>query len=986
MLIRKIDRYCTNIDTPDSPETIATELRGLIPKREGMIAERDAGTVHRYATPPIRPNEFEAITGAANNGSGLIRITCTGHGYSTSDVVYIDEVAGTIEAKGKWTITKIDNNTFDLVGSAFSNAYTSGGIATKTPITIIDGYTFVDTDGTEYDIVIGLDSNTKMRIYVYDSGWSELTRKIDALINGAPGATATTFNIDTITENAVTLALGTNTVQYYIVVNTTRSNQTLFITSSTASSLTVPSQVGSSGLGWGDNDVLEIYRFPAMKFNYNYSNGATPRLRYMEVRDQRKIALLYAHTDGTKRQAIQVMKRDARNYFYDGSAYGMSIPAGWYIESDFGILNPFYINEGSIESPITTYNSVIFVSGATNASPIEVTVTGHSFATDDYVCINGITGNTAANGIYKITKTGANTFTLNGSQGNGAYVSGGQAYLITPTDIYDTTSNRNWMTLGIGRYSAGTENSALRLMVVVEFSNYQTSDPIFGGYYYFSNANAYLELLINFALMNKEVSRIFVFMATANSTLYSAGWNEAFSDYYLVKTVYVQNSDTSTLGTNPWMVQGQKTGNDKAHLYQGSGANSSTSVSYAQQSALTTLSDFLNHEVDKTRTYPTPRFAVKVARPQGAVSVIDVDDKTLRAANRNGDNINEDDNYPDRTIDNEASKLILFLNSSGKLLGLGVHNDQIIAFKQTEREVVDLQSGTQGIRPCDMVSERSLVQTPHGLAWAGERGIYLLPVGYEQETVLNAEWQNLYDGTLMATGTTPFVTASARRAIVGGYDPNNDALFFVLLLNKSNGGTEYVAFVYSFKKRPLSDSVIGWYQRKFNIGSDGSIAYFSSRQSDTSLTIGYASGVLKYPNRSGSYLYQDDVLINGASTQISQSKGIPTKLKIMLGSLYGFARKVVYEDVKIDFSGESISGTGAFNVLFYMNKATSAFSTLTQKIDSLMARRKVKPVGAVERMSIEINFTEDAESDLKKFDISAIDINAHQEESIVGNT
>ena len=269
-----------------------------------MIAERDAGTVHRYATPPIRPNEFEAITGAANNGSGLIRITCTGHGYSTSDVVYIDEVAGTIEAKGKWTITKIDNNTFDLVGSAFSNAYTSGGIATKTPITIIDGYTFVDTDGTEYDIVIGLDSNTKMRIYVYDSGWSELTRKIDALINGAPGATATTFNIDTITENAVTLALGTNTVQYYIVVNTTRSNQTLFITSSTASSLTVPSQVGSSGLGWGDNDVLEIYRFPAMKFNYNYSNGTTPRLRYMEVRDQRKIALLYAHTDGTKRQAI----------------------------------------------------------------------------------------------------------------------------------------------------------------------------------------------------------------------------------------------------------------------------------------------------------------------------------------------------------------------------------------------------------------------------------------------------------------------------------------------------------------------------------------------------------------------------------------------------------------------------------------------------------------------------------------------------------
>lgn len=71
------------------------------------------------------------------------------------------------------------------------------------------------------------------------------------------------------------------------------------------------------------------------------------------------------------------------------------------------------------------------ITGATNASPISITALSHGFTTDDWVLIFGIVGNTAANGLWRITHTGANSFTLQGSAGNGAYVSGGFAFNLT---------------------------------------------------------------------------------------------------------------------------------------------------------------------------------------------------------------------------------------------------------------------------------------------------------------------------------------------------------------------------------------------------------------------------------------------------------------------------------------------------------------------------------------------------------------------------
>lgn len=69
------------------------------------------------------------ITGAADNGAGLVRITVGSTAtLTTGDVRTISGVLGTTEANGTWTITKINATTFDLQGSTFANAYVSGGV------------------------------------------------------------------------------------------------------------------------------------------------------------------------------------------------------------------------------------------------------------------------------------------------------------------------------------------------------------------------------------------------------------------------------------------------------------------------------------------------------------------------------------------------------------------------------------------------------------------------------------------------------------------------------------------------------------------------------------------------------------------------------------------------------------------------------------------------------------------------------------------
>jgi hypothetical protein len=80
------------------------------------------------------------------------------------------------------------------------------------------------------------------------------------------------------------------------------------------------------------------------------------------------------------------------------------------------------VNAGFGVPYIRDLHAPLLITGATNASPIEITTsTDHGYSTGADVFIADVQGNTAANGFWTITVTASNKFTLNSSTGNGTY-------------------------------------------------------------------------------------------------------------------------------------------------------------------------------------------------------------------------------------------------------------------------------------------------------------------------------------------------------------------------------------------------------------------------------------------------------------------------------------------------------------------------------------------------------------------------------------
>lgn len=79
-------------------------------------------------------SKFDAaktVTGAVDNGAGLIRLTVASHGYITGNTIKVRDVGGVPNATGYWTITYINANQFDLIASTWGGLYTSGGTAQR---------------------------------------------------------------------------------------------------------------------------------------------------------------------------------------------------------------------------------------------------------------------------------------------------------------------------------------------------------------------------------------------------------------------------------------------------------------------------------------------------------------------------------------------------------------------------------------------------------------------------------------------------------------------------------------------------------------------------------------------------------------------------------------------------------------------------------------------------------------------------------------
>ena len=113
-----------------------------------------------------------------------------------------------------------------------------------------------------------------------------------------------------------------------------------------------------------------------------------------------------------------------------------------------------YGPNGSVENGTCSFLHSGSVTAATNAAPIVITSTSHGLTTGQRVTISGVLGNTAANGTFNVTKVNANTFSLDGSTGNGAYTSGG-TWNVTGAYLYSIIA------LGIDGYEVSESYAVL---------------------------------------------------------------------------------------------------------------------------------------------------------------------------------------------------------------------------------------------------------------------------------------------------------------------------------------------------------------------------------------------------------------------------------------------------------------------------------------------------------------------------------------------
>lgn len=132
--------------------------------------------------------------------------------------------------------------------------------------------------------------------------------------------------------------------------------------------------------------------------------------------------------------------------------------------------------------------SSAIVTGATNTPNIVITTAlPHGFQSGMQVSIAGIVGNTAANGTFTITVISTTTFSLNGSSGNGAWISGGTATgilsgnAILPVASNPPTPEHNAITASLGLkaddiaaiFAATGASNALSLQTLNKLFQYQ---------------------------------------------------------------------------------------------------------------------------------------------------------------------------------------------------------------------------------------------------------------------------------------------------------------------------------------------------------------------------------------------------------------------------------------------------------------------------------------------------------------------------------
>lgn len=225
------------------------------------VAALQTGNYYVYVdtSPPSDNNGVFTVTGtSAEPVSNLIKISVTGSTanlFAAGQMICMSGVGGTTEANGCWTASNVTNTSFDLVGSNFINAWTSGGVggkmlvgggsvAASTPLNIAimgnnNDYPWCSTDG-----------GSSL------AGWTKIALPTGVAANGNTGwNSSSNFNrkniaADRVTSNTIYLfneSSLSNTYTIYTLTNCIVTNTVTGTIGSGAASLqmvTVPGYAG----------------------------------------------------------------------------------------------------------------------------------------------------------------------------------------------------------------------------------------------------------------------------------------------------------------------------------------------------------------------------------------------------------------------------------------------------------------------------------------------------------------------------------------------------------------------------------------------------------------------------------------------------------------------------------------------------------------------------------------------------------------------
>lgn len=203
------------------------------------------------------------------------------------------------------------------------------------------------------------------------------------------------------------------------------------------------------------------------------------------------------------------------------------------------------------------FNNVtpVAVTSSTDATPIVVTATAHGLATGDRVLIFGHTTNVAANGIYKVTKLTANTFSLQ-DENTGANIVGsgagaGSSGLLVPAPpIVNVRDYINaiiqYGTTGTSTHTVKVAGSLGKPTATIPSGVQDNLPPNFGATVSPTNPYTFLQIInLDTAAAVNGATGIATSGADINNT-YEVNIN-ALSYFTLIPTAWTQGTITAVL-------------------------------------------------------------------------------------------------------------------------------------------------------------------------------------------------------------------------------------------------------------------------------------------------------------------------------------------------------------------------------------------------------------------------------------------------------